>query len=141
MSARYRIQLITATTTAALAAAFTPFTPAALAAETSEFTISNVTDFHGYWEETKYVPGAAHLKCAVDEAAAGKTHVFTSAGDNIGASPFASKLLNDAPTLEILNRMNLQVSALGNHELDEGADDFSNRVTKAADFDYLAAIF
>ena len=75
MSARYRIQLITATTTAALAAAFTPFTPAALAAETSEFTISNVTDFHGYWEETKYVPGAAHLKCAVDEAAAGKTHV------------------------------------------------------------------
>ena len=48
MSARYRIQLITATTTAALAAAFTPFTPAALAAETSEFTISNVTDFHGY---------------------------------------------------------------------------------------------
>ena len=139
MSARYRIQLITATTTAALAAAFTPFTPAALAAETSEFTISNVTDFHGYWEETKYVPGAAHLKCAVDEAAAGKTHVFTSAGDNIGASPFASKLLNDAPTLEILNRMNLQVSALGNHELDEGAEDFSNRVTKAADFDYLAA--
>ena len=139
MSARYRIQLITATTTAALAAAFTPFTPAALAAETSEFTISNVTDFHGYWEETKYVPGAAHLKCAVDEAAAGKTHVFTSAGDNIGASPFASKLLNDAPTLEILNRMNLQVSALGNHELDEGAEDFSNRVTKAADFDFLAA--
>ena len=139
MSARFRIQLITATTTAALAAAFTPFTPAALAAETSEFTISNVTDFHGYWEETKYVPGAAHLKCAVDEAAAGKTHVFTSAGDNIGASPFASKLLNDAPTLEILNRMNLQVSALGNHELDEGAEDFSNRVTKAADFDFLAA--
>ncbi|WP_288750856.1 bifunctional UDP-sugar hydrolase/5'-nucleotidase [uncultured Corynebacterium sp.] len=139
MSARYRIQLITATTTATLATAFTPFTPAALAAETSEFTISNVTDFHGYWEETKYVPGAAHLKCAVDEAAAGKTHVFTSAGDNIGASPFASKLLNDAPTLDILNLMNLQVSALGNHELDEGAEDFSNRVTKAADFDYLAA--
>lgn len=139
MSARFRIQLISATTAAALAAAFTPFTPAALAAETSEFTISNVTDFHGYWEETKYVPGAARLKCAVDKAAEGKTHVFTSAGDNIGASPFASKLLNDAPTLEILNLMNLQVSALGNHELDEGAEDFSNRVTAAAKFDYLAA--
>ena len=137
MSARFRIQLVTATTAAALAAA--PFTPAALAAETSEFTISNVTDFHGYWEETKYVPGAARLKCAVDKAAEGKTHVFTSAGDNIGASPFASKLLNDAPTLEILNLMNLQVSALGNHELDEGAEDFSNRVTAAAKFDYLAA--
>ncbi|WJY97250.1 bifunctional metallophosphatase/5'-nucleotidase [Corynebacterium fournieri] len=131
-----RIRLISATTTAALAAVLAP---ASMAAETSEFTISNITDFHGYWEETKRVPGAAHLKCAVDEAAAGKTHIFTSAGDNIGASPFASKLLNDAPTLEILNLMNLQVSALGNHELDEGAEEFSTNVTKAANFDYLAA--
>ena len=131
-----RIRFISATTAAALAAALAP---ASMAAETSEFTISNITDFHGYWEETKRVPGAAHLKCAVDKAAAGKTHIFTSAGDNIGASPFASKLLNDAPTLEILNLMNLQVSALGNHELDEGAEEFSTNVTKAANFDYLAA--
>ena len=131
-----RIRLISATTAIALAAAAAP---ASMAAETSEFTISNITDFHGYWEETKRVPGAAHLKCALDNAADGKTHIFTSAGDNIGASPFASKLLNDAPTLEILNLMNLQVSALGNHELDEGAEEFSTNVTKAAKFDYLAA--
>lgn len=133
---RFRIRIISATTATALAAALAP---ASLAAETSEFTISNITDFHGYWEETKREPGAARLKCAIDKAAEGRTHILTSSGDNIGASPFASMLLDDAPTLEILNLMNLQVSALGNHELDQGALDYENRVTDIADFDYLAA--
>ena len=136
MSSRVPTQLISVATAAAIAATLAP---AAMADTTSEFTISNITDFHGYWEQTKNAPGAAHLKCAVDRAAEGKTHIFTSAGDNIGASPFASKLLDDTPTLEILNLMNLQVSALGNHELDEGAADFSDRVTATAKFDYLAA--
>lgn len=136
MPSRFRTQMISVATAAAIAATLAP---AAMADTTSEFTISNITDFHGYWEQTKNAPGAAHLKCAVDRAAEGKTHIFTSAGDNIGASPFASKLLDDAPTLEILNLMNLQVSALGNHELDDGADEFSTRVTAAAKFDYLAA--
>ena len=62
-----------------------------------------------------------------------------SAGDNIGASPFASKLLDDTPTLEILNRMNLQVSALGNHELDQGLTDLETRILPASNFPILAA--
>ena len=82
MSSRVPTQLISVATAAALAATLAP---AAMADTTSEFTISNITDFHGYWEQTKNAPGAAHLKCAVDRAAEGKTHIFTSAGDNIGA--------------------------------------------------------
>ena len=48
-------------------------------------------------------------------------------------------LLDDKPTLDILNLMKVQVSAVGNHELDKGAEDFSTRVLDTADFDYLAA--
>lgn len=135
MRARFRIVCSTVTV-AALSAVIVP---ASAAEATSEFTISNITDFHGYWEETKRVPGAAKLKCSVDKAAEGKTHILTSSGDNIGASPFASMLLKDKPTLDILNLMKVQVSAVGNHEFDQGAEDFSTRVVDAANFDYLAA--
>ncbi len=137
MRFRRNLPLLATSTAAALVVSLAP---AALAADdTAEFTISNITDFHGYWKPTKNVPGAAALKCSVDKAAAGKHHVFTSSGDNIGASPFESMLLKDQPTLEILNLMGLKVSAIGNHEFDQGAADVSQRVVKEAKFDYLGA--
>jgi 5'-nucleotidase len=43
-----------------------------------------------------------------------------SAGDNIGATPFLSGLFHDEPTVEALNTLGLEVSAVGNHELDDG---------------------
>lgn len=46
--------------------------------------------------------------------------VVVSAGDNIGASPLISGLFHDEPAIESLNTLGLQVSAVGNHELDEG---------------------
>lgn len=136
MRSRYRI-VVSSVTVAALATTAAP--AFAQTDTTSTFTISNITDFHGYWQETKRVPGAAKLKCSIDKAAEGKTHILTSSGDNIGASPFASMLLEDQPTLDILNLMKVQVSAVGNHELDKGAEDFSTRVVESAGFDYLAA--
>jgi 5'-nucleotidase len=46
--------------------------------------------------------------------------VVVSAGDNIGATPLLSSLFHDEPSIEALNAAGLQVSALGNHDLDEG---------------------
>jgi 5'-nucleotidase len=46
--------------------------------------------------------------------------VVVSAGDNIGATPLLSSLFHDEPTIEALSAAGLQVSALGNHDLDEG---------------------
>ena len=121
---------------------------------TAKISISNITDFHGRFEANdqtkkdsseldteKSIPGAERLKCAIDKEAEpfGDNHIFTSSGDNIGASPFSAMLLDDAPTIDVLNQMGLKVSAVGNHEFDKGADDLSKRVTDAADFPYLAA--
>lgn len=64
---------------------------------------------------------------------------FVSAGDNIGASLFASALQQDQPTLDVLNALGLKTSAVGNHEFDQGMSDLTGRVADAADWDYLGA--
>jgi len=46
--------------------------------------------------------------------------VVVSAGDNIGASPLLSSLSHDEASIEALNLAGVELSAVGNHELDEG---------------------
>lgn len=46
------------------------------------------------------------------------------AGDTVGGSPAISSLLQDEPVMNILNAMNFSIGALGNHEFDEGLDEF-----------------
>jgi 5'-nucleotidase len=47
-------------------------------------------------------------------------HVVVSAGDLIGASPLVSALYHDEGTIETMNRLGLEISAVGNHEFDKG---------------------
>ena len=49
--------------------------------------------------------------------------VFAAAGDLIGASTFESFIEQDKPTIDALNAAGLEVSAVGNHEFDQGYDD------------------
>ncbi len=46
--------------------------------------------------------------------------IIVSAGDNIGGTPLLSSLFHDEPTVEALGLAGLEISALGNHDLDEG---------------------
>jgi 5'-nucleotidase len=46
--------------------------------------------------------------------------VVVGQGDLIGASPLASALFHDEPTIEVMNAIGLHASAAGNHEFDEG---------------------
>src|ERR1700744_2836318 len=49
-----------------------------------------------------------------------KNSIFVAAGDLIGASPFLSAMFHDEPTIESVSMMGLALSAVGNHEVDEG---------------------
>jgi 5'-nucleotidase len=49
----------------------------------------------------------------------GKT-LIVGAGDLIGASPLLSAMFHDEPTIEAMNALGMDVSAVGNHEFDEG---------------------
>ena len=61
--------------------------------------------------------------------------VFAAAGDLIGASTFESFIQHDKPTIDALNSAGLEVSAVGNHEFDQGYDDLVNRVMAAGAVD------
>ncbi len=74
--------------------------------------------------KTMSVPagGAASMASAVAELRhKNPNHIFVAAGDLIGASPLLSALFHDEPTIESLNLMGLEVSAVGNHEFDHGS--------------------
>ncbi|HEX4976808.1 MAG TPA: 5'-nucleotidase C-terminal domain-containing protein [Nocardioides sp.] len=50
----------------------------------------------------------------------GAKPLTVAAGDLIGATPLLSAAFHDEPTIEAMNAMRLKVSAVGNHEFDEG---------------------
>ncbi len=46
--------------------------------------------------------------------------IVVSAGDLIGASPLASALFHDEPTIQAMNQLGLDINGVGNHEFDDG---------------------
>src|SRR5699024_10707373 len=62
-----------------------------------------------------------------------------SAGDNVGGSAFASAVQNDEPTIDVLNAMGVDATAIGNHEYDQGIDDLKDRIEPGTEFPDLAA--
>ncbi|MEO6881771.1 MAG: ExeM/NucH family extracellular endonuclease [Mycobacteriaceae bacterium] len=105
----------------------------------------DINDFHGRIDSNtvKFAGTVEGLRAAGGEA----NTLFVSAGDNIGASLYpSSSAVNpdgtpnpDRPTLDVLNAMGLDASAIGNHELDRGAADLQGRVGREAAFPYLSA--
>jgi len=55
--------------------------------------------------------------------AAGANTLFVGAGDLVGASAYDSAFAKDEPTIDLLNKMGLAVSSVGNHEFDRGITD------------------
>lgn len=134
--------IATATTTALLSVGI--MVPSAGAQETATFSISNLTDLHGHIAQartggTVTEPGAAVLSAMVKHVNEGQEYLLTSSGDNVGGSAFLSAVLEDEPTLAVLNQMGLDASAVGNHEFDKGYADLTGRIAAHSAFDYLGA--
>ncbi|MHA7210694.1 ExeM/NucH family extracellular endonuclease [Arthrobacter sp. MDT1-65] len=104
---------------------------------TAELNLLNINDFHGRIDANT-VRFAGTVEKLRAEFGDDKT-AFLSAGDNIGASLFASSLQEDKPTLDVLDALELKASAVGNHEFDKGLTDLTGRVSDTADFPYLGA--
>lgn len=135
-----------------------------------EVQVLSFNDFHGQLEapsggngvlapdddpSATPVGGAEYLATHLAELRRGVRHSTTvAAGDLIGGSPFLSGLFHDEPAVESLNALDLDVSAVGNHEFDEGVTEllrmqrggchpvdgcYTDRKFRGADFDWLAA--
>lgn len=101
-----------------------------------EIGIVALNDFHGSLEPprqsvltpdgkggTMQVPagGAAWLASAVDSVRAKyPNHLTVAAGDLTSASQLPSSLFLDEPAVEVMNRIGLEFTSVGNHEFDRG---------------------
>jgi 5'-nucleotidase len=99
--------------------------------------------------------GVEYLATHLRQARKGNAYSITAAGgDMVGASPLISGLFHDEPTIEALNKLDLDVTSVGNHEFDEGARElarlqnggchpvdgcYTDETFQGADFPYLAA--
>ncbi|CAM5444536.1 bifunctional metallophosphatase/5'-nucleotidase [Streptomyces tanashiensis] len=100
--------------------------------------------------------GVEYLATHLRQAREGNRYSITAAaGDLIGASPLLSGLFHDEPTIGALNKLDLDVTSVGNHEFDEGARELARMQNggchptagcfvegkrfRGADFPYLAA--
>jgi len=74
--------------------------------------------------------GIATLATYLHKAKATDPHdtITVEAGDMVGASPPASGLLRDKPTLDALNAMGIDVGTLGNHEFDRGVTEMLRQI-------------
>jgi hypothetical protein len=100
--------------------------------QVTPISVIGVNDYHGQLDPTTMqidgintpVGGAAQLATRFDEEAAvlPGPALLLSGGDNVGASPPNSGLLEDMPSIDVLNAWGIDASAFGNHEFDYGLD-------------------
>ena len=110
-------------------------------------SIVGLTDFHGQLDPTTLafdgvnssVGGAAQLGTMFDEefARLPKPGLILAAGDNVGASPANSGLLQDMPAIDVENAWGLDATSYGNHEFDYGVARLLAQQARA-DFPFLA---
>ncbi|WP_290514566.1 5'-nucleotidase C-terminal domain-containing protein, partial [Aeromicrobium sp.] len=107
------------------------------AADDVTLNLIGINDFHGRIDANtvKFAGTVEQLRQDGGDA----NSLLISAGDNVSASLFASAAQGDIPTIDVLNALDLDASAAGNHELDKGADDLTGRLSDAADFPFLSA--
>jgi 5'-nucleotidase len=124
-----------ATLLAALGLSACASVPAPPVAQPVTVRIVGLNDFHGNLEpptrpllldtaagrQQVYAGGAAYFANAVARLRTqNKFNMAIGAGDLVGASPLSSSLFLDEPTIGVMNRVQLDFTAVGNHEFDRG---------------------
>jgi 2',3'-cyclic-nucleotide 2'-phosphodiesterase (5'-nucleotidase family) len=111
-------------------------------------SIVGLNDFHGQLDPTTRaydnginanVGGAAYLGTMFDEELRSLPGpgLILAGGDNVGASPANSSLLQDKPAIDVENAWGLDATSYGNHEFDYGVARLLEQQARA-DFPFLA---
>jgi 5'-nucleotidase len=115
---------------AVVAAAWTVVPLAQRRSATVDVQLLAINDFHGALEPAAGgvariagvdAGGVEYLSAHLARLKATNANTLVvAAGDNIGGTPLLSSLFHDEASIEALNLAGVQLSALGNHDLDEG---------------------
>ena len=110
--------------------------------------IVGLNDFHGQLDQTTMtmdnltvtVGGASRLATLFDEeyASLPPGAFLFAGGDNVGASPANSSLLEDMPAIDVENAWGLDATSYGNHEFDYGVARLQAQQDRA-NFPFLGA--
>lgn len=144
--------LIAATTSTAVVLTAAPF---AAAAEADQVTINvaNITDFHGRLEEniqrdketgeikaSRSEMGAANIAGIINYIRSHNPNtIVTNSGDNQGGSAFVSAISDDKYTMDFVNAIGTDGTAVGNHEFDKGYADLIDRIVPGTNGKQLGA--
>ena len=122
--------LIAATTTTAVVLTAAPFVAAAEADQVT-INVANITDFHSrleYNERNKEM-GAANVAGIMNYIRSKNPNtIVTNSGDNQGGSAFISAISDDKYTMDFVNAIGTDGTAVGNHEFDKGYKDLIERI-------------
>ena len=122
--------LIAATTTTAVVLTAAPFVAAAEADQVT-INVANITDFHGRLEYNEYNKemGAANVAGIMNYIRSKNPNtIVTNSGDNQGGSAFISAISDDKYTMDFVNAIGTDGTAVGNHEFDKGYQDLIERI-------------
>ncbi len=108
--------------------------------DTQNIIILYTNDEHGWIEKSDYTNGAANMRglWSDDEGYDGdERFLILSGGDNL-TGPAISTWFEGESTIDVMNAMEYDASAIGNHEFDFNVDILYDRIEQA-DFPYLSA--
>jgi 2',3'-cyclic-nucleotide 2'-phosphodiesterase (5'-nucleotidase family) len=113
----------------------------------TRLSLIGLSDYHGQLDPANLafdgvpsaVGGASTLATLFPEEndLTGTQALLVSSGDNIGASPANSSLLEDKPAIDVLNALGADASTFGTHEFDRGIQKLRERLVQAQ-FPFLA---
>jgi 2',3'-cyclic-nucleotide 2'-phosphodiesterase (5'-nucleotidase family)/predicted AlkP superfamily phosphohydrolase/phosphomutase len=113
----------------------------------TEVTILDISDYHGQLIPLSEaadtvgpsfnIGGSAFLKkwfetyeaeSALSSGEGIPNVIEMAAGDSVGATPPISAFFGDVPTIDVMNKMGIDIDGLGNHNFDRGADYMRHRL-------------
>ena len=121
----------------------------ATATDYKPLSIIGLNDFHGQLDQTTTPIDGLHRRPSAARRSSrrcstrrrdrlpGRT-LLLAAGDNVGASPPNSALLEDRPAIDVENAWGLDATSFGNHEFDFGVERILAHQERA-DFPFLSA--
>ena len=102
--------------------------------------IVEITDFHGQLLDTnnKIHIGAALAKAVEEISTKNPNTLVIGGGDLYQGTPVSNKL-HGVPTQQVLSRMGMEVTTLGNHEFDWGLNTINNETMKDAGYEIVCS--
>lgn len=103
------------------------------------FDLVEITDFHGTLLDSSNNQVGAVLADRIQKVQASNPNTIVIGGGDLYQGSAVSNLLHGVPVQQVLSKIGMEVTALGNHEFDWGLDTITNETMKDASYEIVCA--